>query len=107
MKFKTIDDRTASEHLVGSIVFIDGNELATPSKGSYFVHDVIGCEVWTDDGRNIGIVEEIYPLATQDIWGIRSGTKMNLIPAVKEFVKKVDIGSKMVVVHLIDGLIEQ
>ena len=107
IKLQSIKDRTEAEKIVGSFLFIGKENVATPSKGSYFVHDIIGCEVWSDEGRKVGTVEEVYPLATQDIWGIRCGTKLNLLPAVKEFVKKVDVANRIVVVHLIEGLLEE
>jgi ribosomal 30S subunit maturation factor RimM len=32
---------------------------------------------------------------------------LSLIPAIKEFVVRVDIKKKKIIVHLIDGLVEE
>ena len=105
MKFRTVSDRTQAESLIGSFLFVDDNEAIVPSKGSYLIHEIIGCEVWSQE-RFLGHVEEVYALPAQDIWAIRDGTQLHLIPAVKEFIKRVDIKNKRIDVDIIEGLLE-
>ena len=106
MRFTGIDTRTPAELLIGRLVFVDEPDVRDPEKGSYFTHDIIGCEVWADDGHYVGTVGEIYRLPAQDVWEVRNGSAVNMIPAVKEFICRVDTKKKRIDVHLIEGLIE-
>ena len=44
--------------------------------------------------------------SSQDIYEIKKADgKKFLVPAVKEFIKEVDIENKKIVIHVIDGLL--
>lgn len=107
VKFSGVDDRTAAEPIVGRTLFVEESRKAKPKKGSYFVHDIIGCSVVTTEGTIIGEVENVYKFPGQDVWAIRQGSKSGMIPAVKEFIKDVDIKNKRIVVQAIEGLIDE
>lgn len=105
LKLRNVSDRTEAEKFIGSFLFIDDSEVITPSKGSYLVHEIIGCEVWQKETL-IGHVEEVYALPAQDVWVVRNGMKLHLIPAVKEFIKHVDLKKKKIRIESIEGLLE-
>jgi 16S rRNA processing protein RimM len=105
VKFRGVDDRTSAEPLVGRYLFVEEGRAEKPKKGSYFVHDIIGCSVVTADGTLIGEVENVYKFPGQDVWAIRRGSRSEMIPAVKEFIKEVDLTHRRIVVQLIDGLL--
>ena len=107
VKFGSVDDRTAAEKIMGSLIFIEEHEVKAPPKGTYFTHDIIGCEVWSTDGQSLGIVEDVHSFPAQDVWTVRKGAKVSLVPAVKEFIEKVDIKDRKIIVKLIEGLIEE
>lgn len=106
VKFAAIDDRTAAEGLVGKYLFVDEEQRVRPGRGSYFVDDLIGCEVKGADGKLLGVVIEVYQLSGHDLWEVQSGTTKAMIPAVKEFIRQVDIKRRTITVELPDGLIE-
>ena len=107
MKLSGVDTKSAAETLVGNYIFIDEDELQLPKQGSYFTHDIIGCEMWSTDGRLLGIIEDVYKSWAQDLWAVRIGNKLQMIPAVKEFIRQVDIRHRKVVIQIIEGLIEE
>jgi ribosomal 30S subunit maturation factor RimM len=45
-------------------------------------------------------------MPAQDIWVIRHEGKLNLIPAVKKFIKTIDTQNRKIVIELIEGLID-
>ena len=104
IKFEKVDDRTSAEQLIGRFVFVDEEHLERPKTGSYFVHDLIGCEVVSTDGRSIGSVSEVYHLPGQDLWEIRHGSDTTLMPAVKKFIRDVDLKKRRITIQLIEGL---
>ena len=72
--------------------------------GQYYACDLIGLAVQTDEGRSIGVLEEILEVPGNHVFVIRHGDKEILIPAAKELVVAVDLNVRMMTVRLIDGL---
>ncbi len=107
VKFRSIGDRTAAEKLVGKYLFGDRRQVAQPGKGTYFVDQIVGCKVWSDDGNFLGEVADVLKLPAQDVWVVRDGEKEHWIPAVKQFIRSVDTKGRKVVVNVIEGLIEK
>jgi 16S rRNA processing protein RimM len=106
IKFAGVPDRTSVEPLIGSLLFVDSNHRVTPAKGSYFIHDVIGLRVVDADNRECGVVKDVLRLPAQDLYVIhRNGTEW-LLPAVKEFIGKIDVAAGILHVQLIDGMME-
>ena len=72
------------------------------------MRDLIGCEVRDEkNGSVIGKIQDVLQGAAQDVYVITllSG-KETMIPAVAEFVKKVDMAQRIVTVALIPGFID-
>jgi 16S rRNA processing protein RimM len=107
MKFRSIPDRSSAERVIGQYIFIEERDLELPASGSYFIHDIIGCEIWSKKNEYVGTLEDVYKLPAQDVWVIRNENKRFLIPAVKDFIKSVDAKGRKIVIDVIEGLIEE
>ncbi len=107
LKLQNVTDRTTAEKLIGSFIFIKEQNCKQPKKGSYFIHEIVGCSVWSDTRKYIGIIKNVMKMPAQDVWEIQNNDKLYMIPSVKEFIESVDLKEKKVVVRLIDGLIEE
>jgi 16S rRNA processing protein RimM len=105
VKLEGVNDRSAAEPLVGSYLFIGEEGIAEPRQGSYYVHDIIGCKVFATDGTTVGDVADVYKLPAQDVWVVRRGDSLEMIPAVGEFIKEVDIEHRRIVIRLMEGLL--
>jgi 16S rRNA processing protein RimM len=103
--FEGHTDRTSAERLRGSMLFVAAADAAPPPEGGHYIHDLIGCEVRTLDGRRVGRIEDVFDVAGRDLWSVRDGDVEHLIPAEREFVVSVDTGKKEVVVDLPEGLL--
>jgi 16S rRNA processing protein RimM len=107
LKLAGVDDRTAAEKLRQCFLYVEESRAQRPPDGAYFVHDIVGCEVRDTEGTLIGKVESVQKYPAQDLWSIATPTGSFLLPAVKEFVKKVDLKRRTVTVWLMEGLREQ
>ncbi len=107
VKLQGVDDRTAAERLRNAYLFVEEQKVPAPPDGEYFVHDIVGCEVRDTEGALIGTIEDVQKYPAQDLWTIRSGEGTFLLPAVKEFVKKVDLKKRTVTVRMMEGLREE
>lgn len=103
VKFEEIEDRTQAKFLTGKEVYVDRKDAPKLSKDEFYYKDIIGCEVFSDDGRNLGTIKEIYETGANDVYRV-VGEKEILIPAIKDVVQKVDISHKKIKVHLLKGL---
>jgi len=107
LKLRGVDDRNAAEGIRGKILFVDEEHRAKLSRGQYFVHDILGLEVREEDGGELGTVADVLRYPASDVYVIRGSRGEILIPAVKEFVRAVDLASRTMTVRLIEGMIER
>ena len=107
LKLKGIDDISEAEKYKNLYIKIDRKDAVKLPKDSYFIVDLIGLEVLTEEGEVLGEVEDIYPTGSNDIYVVKDKItgKQILLPALKEVIKKIDIENKKVIVKLMEGLI--
>ena len=75
-------------------------------KNTYFIADLIGLEVYTEEGKLLGKVDDIYNTGASDIYVIKDELgKQILLPAIKDVIKQIDLEQEKIVVHLLDGLV--
>ena len=74
--------------------------------GQYYECDLVGLDVCTDQGRPIGVLEEIWELPGNHVFVVRQGAKETLIPAAKEWVTAVDLDRRMMTVRILGGMDE-
>ena len=97
-----VDDVNAAMSLKNKTVFIDRKDAKLP-KGAYFLQDIIGAAVVTEDGESVGTLEDIVEAPAWQIYVVKGETE-HLIPAVDEFIVKVDAENAVVTVRLIEGM---
>jgi len=103
IKFAGIGDMTAAESLRGAELRIREADLMPLEKDEYYIHDIIGMDVVTTEGESLGKVKEVLRSAANDVYV----TERAMIPAVKEFVRSVDVGAKKMVVQPVEGLVQE
>jgi 16S rRNA processing protein RimM len=107
LKFHQINSRTEAEEFRGCELLVEKDALIALETDEYFVHDLIGCDVKTEEGKTIGQIHDIWQNAGNDIYIINdSQGREILLPAVKDILKNIDIKNRIVTIHLIDGLID-
>lgn len=106
LKLNEIESRTIAETKRGNLVYIDLKDTWIPPAGSYFIHDIVGMEVVTDQGEVVGDIKEVLQMPANDVWVVTQGKKEILIPAVKEVIVSVDMQRRTVVIHPMEGLLE-
>lgn len=101
-----ISDRDSSDRFRGKFVFIPQELKIKPPPGKHFIHDIIGLEVKTEEGVLIGVVKDVQHYPAQDIWIVKTQSKEILIPAVKEFIRRVDLKQGHIIIRSMEGLID-
>ena len=74
-------------------------------EGAHFIVDLIGLEVYTEEGKLLGILKEVLQPGANDVYIVENENKEQiLLPVIPDVVKNIDIPNKKIVVHLIGGL---
>ena len=106
LKLEGIDDRNAAEAMRSRELLLPREELWKQPEDTYFVDDLVGCAVVSEDGAPVGTLKTIHSRPAQDLYEIeRADGSVFLLPAVKEFIKDVKTDEKIIVIHLIEGLL--
>ena len=106
IKFSGIDKIEDAEMLKNKYLEIDREDAIPLEEGTYFIADLIGLEVYTEDGNLLGKVEDIYNTGSKDIYVVKDELgKQVLLPGIDEVIKNVDLENSKIIVHLIPGLI--
>lgn len=95
------------EKFKGKILKISEDQLDDElTEDEFYYHEIIDCEVFTEEGEKLGTISEILSPGANDVWVVkRSGEKDLLLPYIENVVKEVDVENKKVIVHLLEGLL--
>jgi len=113
IKLEGVDDRNRAETLRGQLIQVPFEEAIPLAAGEYYEHQIVGLEVWTADGQNLGQVieilyspaHEIYVVRGADATSPKEGSREILIPAVAGVVLEVDLEAGRLLVELPEGLL--
>ena len=107
IKLDIAPDRNAAETLRDKTLYLDRDKLWDVPEDTYFVQDLLGCECVDEAGNVLGKLADVIQNPAQDIYVVESDNNVqHMVPAVKDFIKKVDTDNKLIVIHVIDGLFD-
>lgn len=103
LKLKGIDDINDTIDFKNCYIKIDRKDAVKLPKDSYFIVDLIGIEVMTEEGEFLGNLVDVFPTGSNDVYVVKDELgKQLLLPAIGDVIKSVDIENKKMVVHLIE-----
>ncbi len=106
LKFKEIDDMSSAEALKGLFIKIDRENAVALPEDSFFICDLIECEVFEVEGKRLGVLSEVIQTGSNDVFVVKNeGRKDILIPALKSVIKEVSLENRRIKVLLPKGLI--
>ena len=107
VKFEGIDSVEEAEKLKNLQIKIDSDEVGELEENEFYFHQIIGCEVFDENDKNLGEIIDILTPGANDVWVIKGENgKEILIPYIEDVVKKIDITSKKVNIEVMEGLID-
>lgn len=100
IKLDGVETREAAEALRGTHLVIPRSQAVELDEDEYFHHQLLGLEVVTTAGEALGPITHIWPTGANDVYE----TPLALIPAVKEFIREIDLVQCRMVVEARPGL---
>lgn len=107
LKFKEFNNINEIEQYRNKSLLVDRQNAVKLRKDEYFIADLIGLKVVTDEEKQLGILKDVLQTGANDVYIVEmEDGKEVLLPAIKECVLKVDIEAGEVLVHVMDGLLD-
>lgn len=106
LKFKGVEDRNRAETLVGYGVNITEEDLEELPEDTYYIKDLKGLTVINHKtGEVVGTIKDVLQNSAQDIYVVETAAGDALVPAVKEFIKEVNVGEGFLRIDFIEGML--
>ncbi|HEX2055374.1 MAG TPA: ribosome maturation factor RimM [Nitrospiraceae bacterium] len=77
------------------------------SEDQYYEYELVGMAVQDDEGRDLGILEEIWDLPGNPVFAVRKAGRELLVPATKRAIASVDRAGRTMIVRSGEGVVEQ
>ena len=104
VKFVGIDSPEEAEELRDLRIWVPREEALPLEEDSYYIPDLLGMEVVTEEGEFLGTLEDVWSLPANDVYIVRREGRELLLPATGEVVREVNIKARRMVVRLLEGL---
>ncbi len=106
VKFKDCKTIEEAQVLVGQSLEICGEDFKPLPEGEYYWFQIEGLEVFDEEGRYYGTVNEIIVTGSNDVYVVQDGDKELLLPMIDSVVKSIDLKENKLIFHIIEGLLE-
>lgn len=104
VKFVGIRDRSAAERLRSLTAWLSRDQIGPLDEGRWFVQDVLGIDVYTEDGEHIGKLTDVMHMPANDVYVVTGDAGEVLLPVIADVVKDVDVENGRMLIHLMEGL---
>jgi 16S rRNA processing protein RimM len=106
IKLNGYDNINQIEKFKGCELKVSKEDSVSLPDNEYYFYEIIGCRVVSDEGEELGVIEEILRPGANDVWVVKTPSrKQLLLPVIDDVVLDVDVESKLVKVHLMEGLL--
>jgi 16S rRNA processing protein RimM len=106
VKFKDCKSIEEAQVLVGRSLEIYSEDFQPLPEGEYYWFQIEGLQVFDEEGRYYGTVNEIIVTGSNDVYVVQDGNKELLLPMIDSVVKSIDLKENKLIFHIIEGLLE-
>ncbi|KAA3612225.1 MAG: 16S rRNA processing protein RimM [Calditrichaeota bacterium] len=107
IKFSGINDRNEAETLRDCELIIDQSECLPLKDGSHYFFELEGLAVVDTTDEPLGKIVRVLPYPAHDIYVMQYKSSEVMIPAVAEFIKKIDIAAGKMIINPVAGLLPE
>ncbi|MCI9136992.1 MAG: 16S rRNA processing protein RimM [Lachnospiraceae bacterium] len=119
LKFRDIDNINEVEKYKGKSLLVTREQAVKCEKDEYFIADLIGIKVVTEEEKVLGEVKDVLQTGANDVYVIQVAedspyisqvpdkSRELLLPAIRDCILAIDIRQQKMKVHLMPGLLEE
>jgi 16S rRNA processing protein RimM len=101
-----VETMSEAEQLAGLQLRVPLEQLARLPEDTFYHHDLVGCQVMTQDGQNVGMVEGVEGTFEGSRLVVSGARGEILIPLAKDICRTIDVAGKRIVIDPPDGLLD-
>lgn len=107
LKFKGFDSPEEVQKFRGKALFVTRENAVKLKKDEYFIADLIGMKVRSEDDSVRGQLKDVMQTGANDVYVIvlEDGREL-LLPAIKECVLNISFEKNEIKIHLLEGLLD-
>lgn len=105
LQLAEVPDRNTAELLRGQYLMIAPADREPLAEGEFYLYQLIGVAVYTDEDEHLGQIDEIIETGANDVYVVHGPRGEVLLPAIDECILEIDIDAKKMIVHIMDGLL--
>ncbi|MBC2004278.1 ribosome maturation factor RimM [Listeria booriae] len=95
------------ERMKEGMLKVPESQLGDLEENEFYFHEIIGCEVYTEEGELLGTISEILTPGANDVWVVQQkGEKDKLVPYIADVVTSVNIAGKKITISVMEGLFD-
>lgn len=102
LKISGIDTIEEAEKYKNKYLEIEREDAAELSEGHYYIADIIGCNVFDTDNKELGKVYDVIETGSNDVYWVKGGEEEVLIPALKDIVVDIDVCENKIIIKPVD-----
>lgn len=107
LKLRGIDNIEEATKYKNCEIIIREDELKPLSEDEYYIHDLIGLKVLNEEDVQIGVITDVISLPSNDAYEIELLNKKKVLyPAVKDYIKEIDIKQKIIRLKNYEGFFD-
>ena len=107
LKFKGYDNINDIEKYKSKDLLVPRDQAVELEEDEYFVADLIGLNVVTDEGEALGTLKDVLETGANDVYIVaQPNGKELLLPAIGDCILDVDLEESRMTVHVMDGLLD-
>lgn len=105
LSFKGYNSINDVEKFKGGELKIPEEALMELEEDEFYIHQLVGCTVVTDQGEELGKIVDVLQPGANDVWVVKGERGEIMLPYIDDCIKEVDVVNKRVVCHIMEGLL--
>ena len=107
LKFKGYDNINEIEKYKSRDLLITRDQAVDLEPDEYFITDLIGLAVVSDQGAELGILKDVLETGANDVYvvAMKDGKEL-MLPAIGDCILNVDLEQGRMEVHVLEGLMD-
>lgn len=107
IRLEEVEDVESARHICQRDMYLPLEYLPPlPDDEKFYYHDLAGFQAIDKEGREIGIIDQIFDYPGNPVFSITKKDKEVLIPVADELIMQIDKENKIIVLDPPDGLLE-
>ncbi len=107
LKFRGFDSINDIEKYKGTPLLVTRENAVKLGQDEYFIADLIDMAVYDEQEQYLGVLTNVIETGANDVYEVKfEDGRQILFPAIKQCILNVDMESRKMKVHIMDGLLD-